>query len=232
MKHRIEGYSLLNGRGLEIGAFHEPADLPEGCSVEYFDALDAEEAAKRFPEIDASKLVNVDIVGDIDQRDLRKSIRSNSLDFVIANHVIEHVASPIAMIEDIVSLLKEGGHLVLSAPDKRYTFDRDRPLTTFEHLEAEYAEGVDHVDDDHYIDFLKHVAKHVFKDPARDIEGDLAFARSRREHAHVWDSVSFKDFLNRCQSTLGVSFLTLYESVGDENGIEYFVALRKNGSLR
>lgn len=230
MKHRIEGYALLKGRGLEIGAFHEPADLPEGCLVEYFDALDAKQAAKRFPEIDASKLVDVDIVGDIDQRDLRKSIQSNSLDFVIANHVIEHVASPISMIEDIVSLLKDGGHLVISAPDKRFTFDRERPLTTFEHLETEYAQGVDRVDDEHYLDFLKHVAKHVFEEPGRDIEGDIAFARSRREHAHVWDSASFKNFLKRCQSTLGVSCQTLYESVGDENGIEYFAALQKNGS--
>ena len=43
---------------------------------------------RRFPEIDSSRLVNVDIIGDIDQRDLIKSVQSNSLDFVIANHVI------------------------------------------------------------------------------------------------------------------------------------------------
>lgn len=228
MKHRIEGYALLKGRGLEIGAFHEPAALPDGCSVEYFDALDAEQAAERFPEIDASQLVKVDIVGDIDQRDLRRSIPANSLDFVIANHVIEHVASPIAMVEDMISITKDGGRLVISAPDKRFTFDRERPLTTFEHLHTEYAQGVDRVDDEHYLDFLKHVAKHVFEEPGRDIRGDLAFARSRREHAHVWDSASFKSFLGRCQSTLKVSCQTLYESVGDENGIEYFAVLQKN----
>ena len=231
MKHRQEGYALLHGKGLEIGAFHEPACLPENCSVSYFDALDREQAAKRFPEIDSSRLVNVDIIGDIDQRDLKKSVPSNSLDFVIANHVIEHVACPIAMIEDVTTILKEGGRFVISAPDKRFTFDRERPLTTFSHLESEYLQGIDQVDDEHYLEFLKHVAKHVFEEPDRDINGDIAFARSRREHAHVWDSDTFRDFLERCQSTLEVAYSTIYESAGDENGIEYFAVLRKDGLI-
>ena len=229
MKHRKEGYTFLHGTGLEIGAFHEPACLPENCSVSYFDALDREQAVKRFPEIDSSRLVNVDIIGDIDQRDLKKSVQPNSLDFVIANHVIEHVASPIAMIEDVTAILKEGGHFVISAPDKRFTFDRKRPLTTFSHLESEYLQGIDHVDDKHYLDFLKYVAKHVFKEPDRDIKGDIAFARSRREHAHVWDSDTFRDFLSCCQSTIEVYYETIYESAGDENGIEYFAVLRNGG---
>ena len=229
MKHRKEGYTFLHGTGLEIGAFHEPACLPENCSVSYFDALDREQAVKRFPEIDSSRLVNVDIIGDIDQHDLKKSVQPNSLDFVIANHVIEHVASPIAMIEDVTAILKEGGHFVISAPDKRFTFDRKRPLTTFSHLESEYLQGIDHVDDKHYLDFLKYVAKHVFEEPYRDIKGDIAFARSRREHAHVWDSDTFRDFLRRCQSTIEVSYETIYESAGDENGIEYFAVLRNGG---
>ena len=229
MKHRKEGYTFLHGTGLEIGAFHEPACLPENCSVSYFDALDREQAVKRFPEIDSSRLVNVDIIGDIDQRDLKKSVQPNSLDFVIANHVIEHVASPIAMIEDVTAILKEGGHFVISAPDKRFSFDRKRPLTTFSHLESEYLQGIDHVDDKHYLDFLKYVAKHVFKEPDRDIKGDIAFARSRREHAHVWDSDTFRDFLSCCQSTIEVYYETIYESAGDENGIEYFAVLRNGG---
>ena len=229
MKHRKEGYTFLHGTGLEIGGFHEPACLPENCSVSYFDALDREQAIKRFPEIDSSRLVKVDIIGDIDRRDLKKSVQPNSLDFVIANHVIEHVASPISMIEDVTAVVKEGGHFVISAPDKRFTFDRKRPLTTFSHLESEYLQGIDHVDDKHYLDFLKYVAKHVFEEPDRDIKGDIAFARSRREHAHVWDSDTFRDFLRRCQSTIEVSYETIYESAGDENGIEYFAVLKNGG---
>ena len=229
MIHRTEGYALLDGSGLEVGAFNEPAALPDRCSIRYFDALDADEAAKRFPELDPSGLVPVDIIGDIDKRDLR-SAGEASFDFAVANHVIEHVACPIAMIEDLFFILKEGGHLVISAPDKRFTFDKERSLTPFDHLEREYREGVDEVDDEHYMDFLRHVAKHVFEEPGRDIAGDLAWVRARREHAHVWDSDSFLDFLDQCKRVLGIRFDLDYLCKGDANNIECFAVLKKRAT--
>lgn len=226
MKHRDEGYALLQGKGLEVGAFNEPAALPDSCSVRYFDALDPQEAAKRFPELDPSGFVPVDFIGDIDRRDLRQAGEA-AYDFAIANHVIEHVACPIAMIEDLFYLLSAGGRLAISAPDKRYTFDKERDLTSFAHLEREYREGVTEVDDAHYMDFLQHVAKHVFEEPGRDIAGDIAWVRSRREHAHVWDSDSFLDFLEQCKRTLGIHFEVDYLNKGDANGIECFAVLTK-----
>lgn len=226
MKHRTEGYTFLEGKGIEIGAFNEPAILPENCHVSYFDALNPATAQKRFPDIDASTLVEVDILGDVDKRDLRK-LGKESQDFVVANHVIEHVASPIAMIEDIFFITRSEGRIAIAAPDKRYTFDKERGLTSFEHLEEEYKNGVDKVDDEHYMDFLRHVAKHVFEEPGRDIKGDIAWVRARREHAHVWDSNSFLDFLKKCSETLNIYFEIEYLCMGDENGIECFAILRK-----
>ncbi len=229
LKHREVGYALLSGSGFEIGALHEPATLPSQCNVSYFDALSREEAEERFPELDKERLVRVDRVGDIDKRELR-SLGEAAQDFLVANHVIEHVACPIAMIEDLFFILRPGGRLAISAPDKRFTFDKERAITSFEHLQNEYREGVDTVDDSHYLDFLKHVGKHVFNDPGRDIEADIAFVRSRREHAHVWDSAAFENFLTRCQDELGIRFEIEYHSAGDENSIEYFCILKKQGS--
>lgn len=229
MKHRAEGYAFLKGNGIEIGAFGEPAHLPEGCSVSYFDALDPATAQKRFPDIDASTLVEVDIIGDIDKRDLRKQGKGTQ-DFVVANHVIEHVACPIAMIEDMFFITRPEGRIAIAAPDKRYTFDKERSLTSFEHLEEEYKNGVDEVDDEHYMDFLRHVAKHVFEEPGRDIKGDIAWVRARREHAHVWDSNSFLDFLERCRVTLDIHFKIEYLCMGEDNAIECFAILRKTES--
>ncbi len=226
MKHREEGYALLSGKGIEIGAFGEPAKLPSSCQVTYFDAIDPKSASERFPEIKTSELVPVDILGDVDKRDLRK-LTPFSQDFVIANHVIEHVACPIAMIEDMFYILRPGGWIAIAAPDKRFTFDKDRPLTSYEHLETEYENGVDEVDDEHYLDFLQHAAKHVFEEPERDIKGDIAFARSRREHAHVWDSCTFLEFLMACRETLRIDFQIELQSSGEENGIEFFAILKK-----
>ena len=226
MKHRQKGYNLLSGKGIEIGAFGEPAKLPNSCQVSYFDVIDSKTASARFPEIQSSKLVSVHILGDVDKRDLRK-LTVNSQDFVIANHVIEHVACPIAMVEDMFYVLRTGGWVAIAAPDKRYTFDKKRPLTSYEHLETEYINGVDEVDDEHYLEFLQHVGKHVFQEPGRDIKGDIAFARSRREHAHVWDSHTFLEFLMACKKTSGIEFKIEYQSTGEENGIEFFAILRK-----
>ncbi len=226
MKHRQKGYNLLSGKGIEIGAFGEPAKLPNSCQVSYFDVIDPKTASARFPEIQSSKLVSVHILGDVDKRDLRK-LTVNSQDFVIANHVIEHVACPIAMVEDMFYVLRTGGWIAIAAPDKRYTFDKKRPLTSYEHLETEYINGVDEVDDEHYLEFLQHVGKHVFQEPGRDIKGDIAFARSRREHAHVWDSHTFLEFLMACKKTSGIEFKIEYQSTGEENGIEFFAILRK-----
>ncbi|HAT60179.1 MAG TPA: hypothetical protein DCS60_05335 [Opitutae bacterium] len=226
MKHRQKGYNLLSGKGIEIGAFGEPAKLPNSCQVSYFDVIDPKTASARFPEIQSSKLVSVHILGDVDKRDLRK-LTVNSQDFVIANHVIEHVACPIAMVEDMFYVLRTGGWIAIAAPDKRYTFDKKRPLTSYEHLETEYINGVDEVDDEHYLEFLQHVGKHVFQEPGRDIKGDIAFARSRREHAHVWDSHTFLEFLMACKKTSGIEFKIEFQSTGEENGIEFFAILRK-----
>ncbi|MCH6258215.1 class I SAM-dependent methyltransferase [Puniceicoccaceae bacterium K14] len=226
MKHRSIGYEYLSGKGVEIGAFCEPAPLGKQCEVSYFDAITAEEAAEKFPEIDPAGLVKVELLGDIDKRGLRDAIAEGSLDFIIANHVIEHVANPIAMLEDMVRAVKRGGVVVLTAPDKRFTFDHERSLTTFDHLREEFEEEVDHVTDEHYMDFLGHVGKHVFEEPGRDIQKDVEFVRGRREHAHVWDSQSFLSFVEAAASLLGIEFELLYKSLGEENQIECFLVMR------
>ncbi len=226
MVHREKGYKFLSGSGLEIGALHEPCVLPENCSVCYFDVVGREEAVRLFPTLDSELFVEVDVVGDIDKRDLRK-LGESSQDYVIANHVIEHVANPIFMIEDLFHITKEGGVVYLSAPDKRYTYDRERELTTFEHLKSEYEEGVDYVTDEHYLDFLRHAGKHVFEDPNRDIQADIEFNRQRREHAHVWNTETFLAFLENCKALLSLDFDILYHSPGDENQIECLVVMRK-----
>lgn len=56
--HRTIGFAALSGRGLEIGALHEPAPLPEGASVQYFDVVDKSQAqhfSPRFPRSNWSR---------------------------------------------------------------------------------------------------------------------------------------------------------------------------------
>jgi SAM-dependent methyltransferase len=65
-------------------------------------------------------------------------IPSASYDFVISSHMLEHTANPILALSERVRLLKDQGYLVLLLPHKDGTFDHRRPVTTIQHLIADY----------------------------------------------------------------------------------------------
>jgi len=226
LPHRAQGYAFLNGEGLEIGAFECPAQVPTGCRVRYFDVLSRVEAGRRFPEIDIARLVEPDVLGDLD-RDGLAVIPTRSLDFVICNHVLEHVANPIGVIGELFRVLRPGGHAVIAIPDKDYTFDRTREPTAWAHLLGDWEHRVTESDDSHYLDFLHHVAPHVFTEAWRNIGVEVARARARREHAHVWTTATFRDLMERALPVLKVRAECRYEKGGAETQIEYFSVWRK-----
>jgi len=152
-RHRKQAYRSLAGRGLEVGALHCPADVPSHCKVEYCDAHSKAESIKLFPEVESSLLVDVDYIVNLDKDRLSTKVKP-LYDFAIINHVIEHVANPLSVLEQLFEVVRPGGKLIVSAPDKEYTFDKPRDLTSFEHLRDEYKNGVSDVDDDHYLDSI------------------------------------------------------------------------------
>jgi len=230
VEHRKEGYGFLRGEGLEIGAFHQPAPLPEGCQVTYCDAFTKEEAIELFPELNFDDLVTVDRVCDLDIERL-SPFASNSVDFVILNHVIEHVANPVRVIHEVFRVTKRRGRVVVSAPDKEFTFDKDRNLTPFEHLLSDYRNDVTEVSDDHYIDFLMGVYPGMRELDESELAKHVAHVKKRREHAHVWDSDSFKEFLVNCFEHIGIAPVCLFESTGQDNQMEYFSVWEKQETI-
>src|SRR5699024_3899599 len=58
---------------------------------------------------------------------------SNSIprtfDLLVANHVVEHVADLLLWFAECGALLRDGGRLLLSVPDRNYTFDFFRPVS-------------------------------------------------------------------------------------------------------
>lgn len=119
---------------------------------------------------------------------------------------------------------------MLAIPDKDYTFDRSRSLTTFDHLWDDFRRDVRENSDEHYLDFLRAAGPHVFEEPAENLPGHLAWVRRRREHAHVWDSASFRAFLDASFSRLGIGATLFFESRGAENQIEYFSVWEKSST--
>lgn len=208
---------------------HNPTALPEGCTADYFDVVTRAEAMALFPELpEDSFKIDPRYVGDMDKEGLSQ-VAPGLYDFVVMNHVIEHVANPIRVVSELFRVVRPAGRVVLSCPDKRFNFDRTRELTSFDHLLAEYREGVDTVTDEHYLDFLAHVHPEVMNLPDAQRSVHVEHVRARREHAHVWDSYSFRSFMTQTLHLLRLEHRILYESSGDDNHFEYFVTLEKFG---
>lgn len=125
----------IRGNGVEVGALHMPLTLPPNVNVQYVDYMPVKKLRKHYPELKKLPLVNVDIVDDGEK--LTK-VPNNSLNFIIANHFLEHCHDPIGTIITLYNKLLDGGVLYMAVPDKRFTFDMYRPITSYAHLLDEH----------------------------------------------------------------------------------------------
>jgi SAM-dependent methyltransferase len=127
----------LHGDGIEIGALHDPLDLSGAhvTRIRYVDRFDVPGLREQYPTLDTLSLVPVDIVDD---GEVLGTIPDSSLDFVIANHMIEHTRDPIGSLRHWLAKLRPGGVVYFAMPDKRVGWDANRPVTTLAHLLEDY----------------------------------------------------------------------------------------------
>ncbi len=172
--------------GVEVGAFETP--IP-GIRPFYVD---------RFAEY-GGKHVRADYWGDL----TALPFRANSLDYVAASHVLEHVANPVKALWECARVLRHDGIAYLVVPDRRFTFDHTRPLTPAEHMLSDFDRGVTDCDGTHLSDYLDGldwarwnpnatVAENVeTKQKLRAIyKADLAAGREINIHFHTFESAN------------------------------------------
>jgi SAM-dependent methyltransferase len=82
------------------------------------------------------------------------SIADGSYDFLLASHILEHVANPLRALAEFHRVLKPQGCVLVLVPNQVYTFDHRRPVTTFAHLEADLAADKDESDLTHLEEIL------------------------------------------------------------------------------
>ncbi|MCD9199647.1 class I SAM-dependent methyltransferase [Aeromicrobium wangtongii] len=133
----IELTDLDHGPGLEIAPLHNPIMRKSDWDVSYVDILPTEELVAHYagdPNIPGDDIAPVDfpLTGpDGTIRPLSEAAKANApYSWVLASHVIEHVPDLITWLDDIATLLRDDGALVLAVPDTRYSFDAYRPQTT------------------------------------------------------------------------------------------------------
>jgi len=83
------------------------------------------------------------------------SIESNSYDFILSSHTLEHSANPIKALYEWKRVLKDDGMLLLVLPHYKATFDHNRPVTQLNHLIEDYQNDVAEDDLTHLDEILE-----------------------------------------------------------------------------
>ena len=69
------------------------------------------------------------------------TIPSETYDFLLSSHSLEHIANPIKALTEWKRVLRADGILLLVLPHKDNTFDHRRRVTTLDHMVSDYEHG-------------------------------------------------------------------------------------------
>lgn len=195
----------LAGSGIEIGALHSPQRInKKKCQVRYVDWLNKEGLIKHNPTVLPEDIRDPDIVASATDLSV---IANESENFVIANQIVEHLPNPIKALVEFHRVLRKGGILYLSIPDKRYTIDKDRPITTLSHVVGDYKKNTSIENDtNHYEEWAEFVEeKRPKESPLRwKLEDILKVGCAI--HFHVWTPESVVEILNYVKNELKMPF--------------------------
>ena len=232
VNRRVRLASWLSGSGLELGPGHLPFPGPESLDVVYVDRWKPDHLRELFPELgddDWAAVPAIDVFADLDEEGL-SVFADSSQNFVICSHVLEHVAAPLALLDEVHRVLKPNGVLVLLLPDRRRTFDRYRPSTSLDHLVREHHAKVRAVDDQHLFDFITLAEPaEAFTRRPDDWTRDQFYEwhRDRSIHVHCWTEDDFEEVLEYCVKALHQRWEIVDRLPLDEDGFEFGYALRK-----
>lgn len=153
----------LRGTGLEIGG---PSDIFRAGSV-----LPAYAVARRIDNVTFSRKTRWEGVVEPEANfifDASKPpgtqyllearglwpLASESYDFVLSSHMLEHTANPIGALREWSRVLKAGGKPLLVLPHRDGSFDHRRPVTSITHWLDGYANARGENDMTHFAEIL------------------------------------------------------------------------------
>jgi SAM-dependent methyltransferase len=221
----------LSGHGVEFGPGCHPLRLgPRVRSVRYCDAFDRAGFAAAFPEV-VSEVQGfpekIDFRLQFDREPFVDLIGRESVDFVVANHLLEHLVNPVRFLEQCREILTPGGLLFLGLPDKRHIFDRNRPRTPLADVMARYEADETELTDERIAEFVNGVEQRDEPlrpgDPARSAEFEMH--RRRSVHVNVWMLDDVVELLQHVGRRRGMIW-ALHD--GAAGGVEFLLLLRKS----
>ncbi|RWB74614.1 MAG: class I SAM-dependent methyltransferase [Mesorhizobium sp.] len=139
---RITSALNLAGKGIEYGPLHAALLHKPHYDVSYVDYANRASLVAHHgknPSVDVNLIPDIDIVtgGKL----ISEFLPKESVDYVVASHVMEHVPDLLGWLESNLHVLRSGGRIAVAFPDKRYCFDLKRKSSTISDLMAAYLEG-------------------------------------------------------------------------------------------
>jgi SAM-dependent methyltransferase len=118
-------------------------------------------------------------------------IPDGSYDLVLASHMLEHSANPLAALREWSRVLRPGGAMVVIVPDRKGTFDHRRPVTALSHLIEDLENGTKEDDLAHLPEILE--LHDIDRDPGvKSLDEFRERASKNHEnrclHHHVFDA--------------------------------------------
>ncbi|MBI3070969.1 MAG: glycosyltransferase [Deltaproteobacteria bacterium] len=215
---------FVRGCGVEIGALQNPLHLPDSVAVRYVDRLSSADARRHYPELDGQPLVEPAILCDAHRLE---PIESGSQDFVVCNHLLEHMADPIGAITEWMRVLGPGGHLFLAVPDHTNPHDRLRDVTTFEHLQEDFERREERAEEDrrHFLEWASSAHSEMSAEE-RVRYADQLLETGYSIHYHTFDQSLFERLLRFVCARTGAALVEVLSRCGGDNA-EHIAVLRR-----
>lgn len=122
---------------LEIGPFMRPTLSGEEVQLRTLDYYTTEQLRTQAEKLGRNPdlVIPVDYVVAGEQYD---AVVLEKFSIIIACHVLEHIVEFVKFFQTMGNMLEENGMLLIVLPDKRYSFDRLRPNSSFAQIVYEY----------------------------------------------------------------------------------------------
>jgi SAM-dependent methyltransferase len=222
---------FLSGSGVELGPGHHPMPIAyPGVSVRYVDRWQPEENLALFTNLETgATFPKPDIVANLDA-DRLSALGDQSQDFVIASHLLEHLADPLSQIGEMYRVLKPGAVVLVFLPDRRCTFDRERSATPLAHVITDHRDRVTVVSDEHIEEYLR---KTGVWDPSWTPEQEreqFELNRQRSIHVHCWSEDEFLPVIEHAVVEMGMQWELLDAMFVEDvpGGFEFGFVLRRS----
>jgi SAM-dependent methyltransferase len=217
-------YRYLRGSGVEIGALQSPLQVRPDAYIRYADRLTVDEARAHYPELDPFPLVTPSIICDAAAL---APVADSSVDFVVANHVLEHLRDPLAALREWLRVVRAGGHLYIAVPDHNNVLDRLRPITPVEHLIADFEERPERLEADrsHYREWVASTRPHLSQEEQDEQQAHLE-STGYAIHFHTFTRDTFAALMDAAAVRFQAEPVELRQgSTGEQT--EYIAILRR-----